>query len=148
MMRGCDLLQNVVMPAVREIETLCALGVSVQAERGPRHGMLTKVTFRMPLDRGGASRPPAQTDAQMPPALADIAPLPAGGVTEKLSKTALQISLTLPEDCSSLSGLKRLASELELSLDEVISRAVINYVEEVEHDLTNPAHFSRVRLPA
>src|SRR4029077_5157866 len=57
MTRGCDLLQKTVMPAVREIEALCALSVSVEIEREPRHGMLTKLTFKLPLDRGKASRP-------------------------------------------------------------------------------------------
>jgi hypothetical protein len=66
MTRGCDLLQKVVMPAVREVERLCALSISVQPEREPRHGMLTKLTFNLPLDRGKASRPAASGGSALP----------------------------------------------------------------------------------
>jgi hypothetical protein len=83
----------------------------------------------------------------MRPALADFPPLPADGVTGKRRATVLLVTLGLPEGCPSIPELERLAGKVALSLDEFISRAVINYAEEVEADLSNPALFCRVQLP-
>jgi hypothetical protein len=83
----------------------------------------------------------------MPPALADISVFPADGVTGKLRRMAFPIILTLPEDCSTIPELERLASTLELSLDEFISRAVITYADEVEHDLANRPTSARGGFP-
>jgi hypothetical protein len=84
----------------------------------------------------------------MPPARVDISVFPADGVTGKLRRTTFPVILMLPEDCSTIPELERLASKLELSLDEFISPAVIAYADEVEHDHANPAHFSKRWLPA
>jgi hypothetical protein len=86
MTRGGDLLQKTVMPAVREIEALCALSVAVRSEREPRHRMLTRLTFKLPLDRGKASRPAASGGEHANPPgrnsgpAADRLPAPARGI--------------------------------------------------------------------
>jgi hypothetical protein len=66
MARGCDLLEKTLMPAIREIEKLCALSVSVRLEREPRHGTLTKLTFKLPLDGGKPSRRDLSVDSRVP----------------------------------------------------------------------------------
>jgi hypothetical protein len=90
---------------------------------------------------------PEWSDAPMRPGLPDTSAFPADGVTGELRRTMVPVILT-PEDCATIPELERLASELELSLDEFISRAVIAYADEVEHDLANPSHFSRRWFPA
>jgi hypothetical protein len=69
-------------------------------------------------------------------------------MTGKLRITTLAVTLALPDDCQSLPEIERLASKVGISLDAFISRAVLIYADEVEHDLDNPAHFSRMRFPA
>src|SRR5260370_37736879 len=66
MARGCDLLEKTLMPAIREIEKLCGLSVSVRLEREPRHGTLTKLTFKLPLDGGKPSRRDLSVDSRVP----------------------------------------------------------------------------------
>jgi hypothetical protein len=55
------------MPAIREIEKLCALSVSVRLEREPRHGTLTKLTFQLPFDDGKPARRASSVNSRVPP---------------------------------------------------------------------------------
>jgi hypothetical protein len=49
-----------------------------------------------------------------------------------------RVVLTIPEDGPELATIKNVARKLRLSLDQLISRAVCTYVEEVVDQLDDP----------